>query len=234
VWHTHKCLLLSYIYKPATSSHAKPGLFETTTLTLLLASLWIFPFRKPSRTVTPELVLHHTPEFQRFPKFMAPQVHGFESSRICDFEASQVQDSEPSRVRDSEASRVRDSKRIRDSETSWVPDSRSSRFLCPWKHISRISWTSTFRGWQVSWIPQQYTFVDYFPTTLCYAMEKKYSIMRVPTIYVPSVPYYLFLLFHISRCVHRYILSSRYVTKEMYLKKAKRMIIWDKRSSTNW
>jgi hypothetical protein len=29
---------ISYIYKPATSSHVKPGLFETTTLTLLLAS----------------------------------------------------------------------------------------------------------------------------------------------------------------------------------------------------
>jgi hypothetical protein len=142
---------ISYIHKPATSSHTKPGLFETTTLTLLLASSWISPFRKSSRTVTPELVLHHIPEFHRFPKFVAPQVHGFESSRIRDFEASQVQDSEPTRVRDSEASRVRDSwpSRICDSETSWVPDSRSSWFLWPWKHISRISWTSTFRGWQV-------------------------------------------------------------------------------------
>jgi hypothetical protein len=27
---------ISYIYKPASSSHPKPGLFETTTLTLLL------------------------------------------------------------------------------------------------------------------------------------------------------------------------------------------------------
>jgi hypothetical protein len=27
---------ISYIYKPATSSHAKPGLFEKTSLTLLL------------------------------------------------------------------------------------------------------------------------------------------------------------------------------------------------------
>jgi hypothetical protein len=27
---------ISYIYKPATSSHIKPGLFETTSLTLLL------------------------------------------------------------------------------------------------------------------------------------------------------------------------------------------------------
>jgi hypothetical protein len=141
----------SYIYKPATSSHAEPGLFETTTLTLLPANSWISPFRKSSRTVTPELVLHHIPEFHRFPKFVAPQVHGFESSRIRDFEASQVQDSEPSRVRDSEASRVRDSRPplVRDSETSWVPDSRSSRVLCSRKISSQISLTSTFRGWQV-------------------------------------------------------------------------------------
>jgi hypothetical protein len=142
---------ISYIYKPATSSHAKPGLFETTTLTLLLASSWISPFKKSSRTVTPELVLHHIPEFHRFPKFVAPQVHGFESLRIRNFEASQVQDFKPSRVRDSEASRVRDSRppRVRDSETSWVPDSRSSRVLCFWKLASQISLTSTFWGWQV-------------------------------------------------------------------------------------
>jgi hypothetical protein len=37
--HTQMYFYISYIYKPATSSHAKPGLFETTTLTLLLASL---------------------------------------------------------------------------------------------------------------------------------------------------------------------------------------------------
>jgi hypothetical protein len=29
-------LFASYIYKPATSSHSKPGLFGTTTLTLFL------------------------------------------------------------------------------------------------------------------------------------------------------------------------------------------------------
>jgi hypothetical protein len=75
----------SYIYKHATSSHAKPGLFETTTLTLLLANLQIPPFRKSSRVLTPEFVFHHIPEFHRFPKFMALQVHGFESLRIHDF-----------------------------------------------------------------------------------------------------------------------------------------------------
>jgi hypothetical protein len=111
---------ISYIYKPATSSHAKPGLFETTTWTLLLLSSRISLFRKSSRTVTPKLVLHHTPEFHRFPKFVALQVHGFEPLRVRDIEASQVQDSKPSRVRDSEASRVQDSRppRVHDFETS--------------------------------------------------------------------------------------------------------------------
>jgi hypothetical protein len=60
---------ISYIYKPATSSHAKPGLFETTSLTLLLTGSWISPFRKSSRTVTSKLNLQHIPEFHRLPKF---------------------------------------------------------------------------------------------------------------------------------------------------------------------
>jgi hypothetical protein len=48
---------ISYIYKLATSSHAKPGLFETMSLTLLLAGSWIFPFGKSSCAMTPELDL---------------------------------------------------------------------------------------------------------------------------------------------------------------------------------
>jgi hypothetical protein len=142
---------ISYIYKPATSSHAKPGLFETTTLTLLLASSWISPFRKSSLAVTPELVLHHTPEFHRFPKFVASQIRDSEPSHVRDSEASRVQDSRPPCVRDSETSWVSDSRssRVRDSETSWVSDSRSSRVLFSWKLTSQISLTSTFRGWQV-------------------------------------------------------------------------------------
>jgi hypothetical protein len=80
----------------------------------------MFSFRKSSRTVIPELVLQHIPEFHRFPKFVASSVHGFESLRIRNFRAEQVQDSELSRVRDSETSRVRESSlpRTRDFETS--------------------------------------------------------------------------------------------------------------------
>jgi hypothetical protein len=100
---------ISYIYQPATSSHAKPGLFETTTLTLLLASSQIPSFRKSSRAVTHEFVFHHIPEFHRFPKFVAPQVHGFESLRIRDFGAlagSRFRAITRSRLRGFEGSRL--------------------------------------------------------------------------------------------------------------------------------
>jgi hypothetical protein len=128
-----------------------PDFFETTTLTLLLTDSWMLSFRKFSRTLIPELVLHHIPEFRRFPQFVASQVHGFESSRIRNLGAQQVQDSEPSRVRDSGTSRVRQSSSlcIRDFKTTWIPNSRSLWVLCPWKLTSQISLTSTFRGWRV-------------------------------------------------------------------------------------
>jgi hypothetical protein len=58
---------ISYIHKPATSSHTKPGLFEMTSLTLLLTDLWISPFRKSSCAVTSELDLQQIPEFRRLP-----------------------------------------------------------------------------------------------------------------------------------------------------------------------
>jgi hypothetical protein len=79
--------------------------------------------------MTPELDLQRIPEFCRLPKFVALQVHGFESLRIRDFEASQVQDSRLSRVRDPETSQVQDSRppRVCDSETSRVHDSRPPR-----------------------------------------------------------------------------------------------------------
>jgi hypothetical protein len=156
---------ISYIYKPATSSHAKPRLFETTSLTLLLTGSWISRSGNLHAPWLPNLT------FSRFPNFTdsrsswlcrfmasgrvrgseASQVQDSISSRVRDFTASHVQDSRSSRVRDSKTSQVQDprSSRVRDSETSQVQDSRSSRVLCPWKLISRTSLTSTFRGWQV-------------------------------------------------------------------------------------
>jgi hypothetical protein len=119
---------ISYIYKSVTSSHAKPGLFETTSLTLLLTGSWIFSFRKSSCAVTSELVLQQIPEFRRLPIFVVSQVHDFGSLRVRDFEASQVRDSRPSHVRDFVASQVQDYRpsHVRDFGASQVRDSRPS------------------------------------------------------------------------------------------------------------
>jgi hypothetical protein len=54
---------ISYIYKPATSSHSKPELFETTTLTFLLNSSWIPLFARSPRAVTSESDFRQIPEF---------------------------------------------------------------------------------------------------------------------------------------------------------------------------
>jgi hypothetical protein len=82
---------ISYIYKPATSSHTKPGLFEMTSLTLLLTNSWIFPFRKSSCAVTSELNLQQIPEFRRPPiswscRFMTSGLHEFATSKLRRFE----------------------------------------------------------------------------------------------------------------------------------------------------
>jgi hypothetical protein len=76
---------ISYIYKLATSSHAKPGLFEATSLTWLLAGSRVSPFRKSSYAATSELELQRIPEFRRLPiswfrRFMTPGLHRFATS----------------------------------------------------------------------------------------------------------------------------------------------------------
>jgi hypothetical protein len=96
---------ISYIYKPATSSHTKPRLFEMTSLTWLPTDSWISPFRKSSYAVTSELELQQIPELRRFPiswfrRFMTPSLHRFTTSG-----GPQVQDSRSSQVRDSELRR---------------------------------------------------------------------------------------------------------------------------------
>jgi hypothetical protein len=81
---------ISYIYKPATSSHTKPGLFETTSLTWLPTDSWISPSRKSSYVVTSELDLQQIPELRRFPiswfrRFMTPGLRKFTTSGLRRF-----------------------------------------------------------------------------------------------------------------------------------------------------
>jgi hypothetical protein len=81
---------ISYIYKPATSSHTEPGLFETMSLTLLLTDSWISPFRKSSRAVTSEFDLQQIPEFRRhliswFCRFMPLGLRDFATLKLRRF-----------------------------------------------------------------------------------------------------------------------------------------------------
>jgi hypothetical protein len=104
---------IQHIYKPATSSHTKPGLFGTTTLTLLL---------------------------RRFVNFSA---HDFRTGLLTYSQIScpsklvplPVRDSRLPRVHDSESSPIQDPRNshVRESEASRVPDSRKSWIPCSWK-----------------------------------------------------------------------------------------------------
>jgi hypothetical protein len=104
---------ISHIYKPATSSHSKPGLFGTITLTLLL--LWFVNFSAHDfRTRLPTDSRISCP-----PKFVTLPVWGSRLSRVHDSESSPTQDPRKSHVREPEASQVQDSRK------SWMP--------CSWK-----------------------------------------------------------------------------------------------------
>jgi hypothetical protein len=70
---------ISYIYKLATSSHAKPGLFEATSLTWLLAGSRVSPFRKFSYAVTSKPRSSADSRIPQTPDFMAS--HIFTGSR---------------------------------------------------------------------------------------------------------------------------------------------------------
>jgi hypothetical protein len=75
---------ISHIYKPATSSHSKPGLFGTTTLNLLLTGSWISPF------ATSELDFRQIPELailrnSWLRRFEIPGFRMFTTSRLHRF-----------------------------------------------------------------------------------------------------------------------------------------------------
>jgi hypothetical protein len=96
---------ISHIYKPATSSHSKPGLFGTTTLTLLLPRFATF-YAHDSRTTLPTDSRISCP-----PKFVTPPVRGSRLPRVHDFESSPIQDPRKSHICEPEASQVQDSRK---------------------------------------------------------------------------------------------------------------------------
>jgi hypothetical protein len=147
---------ISYIYKPTTSSHTKPGLFETTSLTWLPTDSWLSPFRKSSNAVTAELELQQIPELRRLPiswfrRSMTPGLHRFTTSW-----ASQVQDSRSSQVRDSELrkSRASDLRRFAISELHRFKILDLHMFKIPENSFHEFRKTRRFEGDRFSWTPQ--------------------------------------------------------------------------------
>jgi hypothetical protein len=147
---------ISYIYKPVTSSHIKPRLFETPSLTWLPTDSWISPFRKSSYVVIFELELQQIPELRRFPiswfrKFMTSGLH-----RFTTLGASHVQDSRSSQVRDSELrkSRALDLHKFAISELHRFKIPDLHRFKIPENSFHEFRKTRRFEGDRFSWIPQ--------------------------------------------------------------------------------
>jgi hypothetical protein len=115
-----------HIYKPATSSHSKPGLFGTTTLTLLLRRFVNFSAHDFQSGLPIDSRISCPPKLAPLP------VRGSRLPRVHDSESSPIQDPQNSHVRESEGSQFK------------IPENRE--FPAPEKHISRTSLNSTFRG----------------------------------------------------------------------------------------
>jgi hypothetical protein len=77
--------LISYIYKLATSSHIKPGLFEVTSLTWLLLDPRIFVSRSSPLALAPESYLHQIPALHRF---LIPELCRFMTLELRRFQPS--------------------------------------------------------------------------------------------------------------------------------------------------
>jgi hypothetical protein len=136
---------ISHIYTPTTSSHSKPGLFGTTTLTLLLAGSWISPF------ATSELDFRQIPELailwnSWLRRFDTPGFRMFTTPRLHRFEIPDDRMFATLRLRRFEIieNRMFATLRLRRFE---IPE--NCKCLIPEKHISRTSLNSTFRGWRV-------------------------------------------------------------------------------------
>jgi hypothetical protein len=94
---------IQHIYKPATSSHSKPELFGTTTLTLLLHRFVNFSAHDFRTGLPTDSRISCPPELTPLP------IRGSRLPRVHDSESSPIQDPRNSHVRESKASQVPDS-----------------------------------------------------------------------------------------------------------------------------
>jgi hypothetical protein len=148
---------ISYIYKPATSSHTKSGLFEMTSLTWLLADSRISSFRKSSCAATFELDLQQIPEFRRLPiswfcRFMTSGLHKFATSELRRFEIPYLRKFATSDLHRFE---IPDLRRFATSglRRFKIPDLR--KFEIPENSFHEFHTTRRFEGDRFSWIPKQ-------------------------------------------------------------------------------
>jgi hypothetical protein len=136
---------ISYIYKSAISSHTKPGLFGTTTLTLLLTGSWISPF------VTSE------PDFQHILEFPVSWISWLRPSEIPDFRMFGTPRLHRSKIPESRLFvtsrfhkfKIPENRMFAILRPRGLKISENRDFFAPEKHILRISLSSTFRGWRV-------------------------------------------------------------------------------------
>jgi hypothetical protein len=124
--------LISYIYKPATSSHVKPR--------LLRQHLWL------GFLLVPEFLVHghlrtSWPLNLNFTRFRASQIHDSRSSWVYDSSSSQIRDFKASQVHDSRSSQIRDFKPLQfhDSRSLQIHDFKASQVS------TTLKWTSDSR-----------------------------------------------------------------------------------------
>jgi hypothetical protein len=164
---------ISHIYKSATSSHSKPGLFGTTTLTLLLTGSWISPFAtfEPDFWQIPEFSVFRSswlrrleiPDFRvfmtpRFCRFKIPENRMFATPRLRKSKFPENRMFATPRLRRSKIPENR--KCLQPASSTLISEKTSTSHQPPANRrgcISRASLNSMFRGWR--------TFVN-SPTTV--------------------------------------------------------------------
>jgi hypothetical protein len=147
---------ISYIYKPATSSHIKPELFETTSLTWLLTDSWISPLRKPSCAATSELDLQQIPEFRKLPilwfcRFTTSGLHRFATLELRRLEIPDLRMFVTSELR---RFKIPDLRKFATSELRRFKIPDLHRFEIHENSFHEFHATRCFEGDKFSWIPQ--------------------------------------------------------------------------------
>jgi hypothetical protein len=131
---------IPHIYKPAPSSHSKPGLFGTTTLTLLLTGSWIPPF------AISELELRQIPELavlrgSWLRRLEIPDFRVFTTPRLRRFKIPENRMFATLRLR---RPKIPENRMLATLRLRRPKNPENRKCLAPEKHISRTSLNSIF------------------------------------------------------------------------------------------